>query len=177
MAYQGAETLSIYNMDVGCTQVGGLEPQPLHYNITWAQPHPIFLKSIPDLHRPNSVRVPPYAHPQHIKVLKHSVYIWHGCGMHSKWVWSLNHDITTSLRLRPTPIFPKSTPDLHMPNRVRADPYAHPRHIKVLKHFVYIWHGCGMDSKLVWSANHDMTTSQALPYPNFPKIYSWPAQA
>ena len=28
--------------------------------------------------------------------------------MHSKWVWSLNHDITTPLRLGPTPIFLKS---------------------------------------------------------------------
>ncbi len=58
--------------------------------------------------------------------------------MDSKWVWSLNHDITTSLRLRLTPIFLISTPDLHMHNSVRADPYAHPQHIKVIKHFVYI---------------------------------------
>ena len=51
---------------------------------------------------------------------------------------------------------------------------------KVLKHFVYIWHGCGMHSKWVWSLNHDMTTSLGLrppPYPNFPKTLSWPAQA
>ncbi len=58
--------------------------------------------------------------------------------MHSKWIWSLNHDITTSLRLCPTPVFPKSTPNLHMHNKVRAHPYAHPHHIKVLKHFAYI---------------------------------------
>jgi len=98
----------------------------------------IFLKSTPDLHRRNSVRAHPYAHPQQIKVLKHCVYIWHGCGMDSKWVWSLNHDITTSLRLCPTPIFLNSTPDLHRRNSVRAHPYAHPQHIKVLKHFVDI---------------------------------------
>ena len=58
--------------------------------------------------------------------------------MDSKWVWSLNHDITTSLRLRPTPIFLNSTPNLHRHNSVRAHPYAHPQHIKVLKHFVYL---------------------------------------
>ena len=40
--------------------------------------------------------------------------------MDSKWVWSLNHDITTSLGLRPTPIFLKSSPDLHRHNSVRA---------------------------------------------------------
>ena len=58
--------------------------------------------------------------------------------MHSKQVWSLNHDITTSLRLRPTPIFLKSSPNLHRHNSVRAHTYAHPQHIKVMKHFVYI---------------------------------------
>ena len=50
----------------------------------------------------------------------------------------LNHDITTSLVLSHTPIFLKSTPDLHRPNGVRAHTYAHPQHIKVLKHFIYI---------------------------------------
>ena len=83
--------------------------------------------------------------------------------MHSKWVWSLNHDITTSLRLGLSPIFLKSTPDLHRCNSVRADPYAHPQHIKVLKHFVYIWHGCGMHSKWVWSLNHDIHSDSPLP--------------
>ncbi len=58
--------------------------------------------------------------------------------MDSKWVWSLNHDITTSLRLHPTPIFLNSTPDLHRRNSVRVHTYDHPQHIKVLKHFVYI---------------------------------------
>ena len=55
---------------------GGLEPQPCYYNITWAQPYPNFTKIHPHLlHRPNSVGVDSCAHPQHIKVLKHFVYI------------------------------------------------------------------------------------------------------
>ena len=58
--------------------------------------------------------------------------------MQSMWVCSLNYDITTSLRLRPTPIFLNSTPDLPRHNSVRADPYAHPQHIKVITHFIYI---------------------------------------
>jgi hypothetical protein len=112
----------------------------------------------------NSVRAHTSAHPQRIKVLKHFVYIWHGCGVDSKWVWSLNHDITASLRLCPTPIFQNSPPDLHRHNSVRVPPYAHPRHIKMLmlKHFVYIWHWCGMHSKRVWTLNHDITTSLGL---------------
>ena len=128
---------------------------------------PSFLKSTPDLHRCNSVRAHTYVHPQHIKVLKHCVYTWHGCGMHSKCVWSLNHDITTSLGLGLSPIFLKSTPDLHRPNIVRADPYAHPQHIKVLKRCVYMWHGCGIHSKWVWSLNHDNTTSLDSALPQF----------
>ena len=49
---------------------GGLEPQP--YNIT--QPKP-YQKSTPHLKRYISVRVRPYAHPQHLKAIKHFVYI------------------------------------------------------------------------------------------------------
>jgi hypothetical protein len=122
----------------------------------------IFLTSTPALHRRNSVRVHPYAYPQHIKVLKHFLYIWHGCGMHSKRVWSLNHDITTSRGLGLSSIVLTSTPALHRSSSVRVHPYAYPRHIKVLKHFLYIWHGCGMHSKRVWSLNHDITTSRGL---------------
>ena len=112
-------------MDNGC----GMDSKwdwSLNHDITTSlrlRPTPIFLKSTSDLHRRNTVRVGPYAHPQHIKVLKHCVYILHGCGMHSKQVWSLNHDITTSLRLCPTPIFLNSTPDLHRYNSVRAHPH------------------------------------------------------
>jgi len=58
--------------------------------------------------------------------------------MQSVRLWSLNHDITTSLGLGLSSIFLKSTLDLHRLNNVRAHPFAHPWHIKVLKQFVYI---------------------------------------
>jgi hypothetical protein len=79
-------------------------------------------------------------------------HVTYGCGMQSKGVWSLNHDITlqrlgkstclkyditTSFRLSHTPIILKSTLDLLRHNSVRVDPYAHPEHVKVLKHSVY----------------------------------------
>ncbi len=47
--------------------------------------------------------------------------------MDSKWVWSLNHDLTKSLGLNNTLIFLKSYPTWHKSNRVKADPYAHPQ--------------------------------------------------
>ena len=62
--------------------------------------------------------------------------------MHSKWVWSLNHDLITSLRLNHLLISLKSNPTWHKSNSVRVDPYAHPQHIKVLKHFIYMCYGC-----------------------------------
>ncbi len=104
----------------------------MHSTGVWSLNHDITtsLRLHPTLHRHNSKGTPIYPYPQHIKVQKHFVYIWHGCGMHSKWIWSLNHDITTSLRLSQTPFFPKSTPDLHKHNRVRAHPYAHPRYVR-----------------------------------------------
>jgi hypothetical protein len=54
-------------------------------------------------------------------------------------VWSIDHDITTSIGLNHPPIFLKSNPTWHKSNTcVRVDPYAHPQHIKVIKHFEYI---------------------------------------
>ncbi len=60
--------------------------------------------------------------------------------MQSMGICSLNHDTTTSLGLRHAPIFLKIHPHLYGHNSVRMQPYAHPQHLKVLKHFVYpIW--------------------------------------
>jgi len=57
-----------------------------------------------------AIRIHPYAHPQHLKVLKLFVYIQYGCGMQSMGVFSLNNDTTTSYRLGHTPFPLKSTP-------------------------------------------------------------------
>ena len=51
-----------------------------------------------------------HAHPQHLKVLKHFVYIQYGCGMQSLGVCSLNHDTATSYRLGHTHFPLKFTP-------------------------------------------------------------------
>ena len=59
-----------------------------------------------------------------------------GCNL--RGFGSFNHDLTASLGLSHAPNFPKIHPQLHMRNSVRVHPYAHPQHIKVLKHFVYI---------------------------------------
>ena len=110
-AYQGAETLCIHIKWMWDALQAGLEPQPWHYNITQAPPTPIFLKSSPNLHRHSRVlRAHTYAHPQHIKVLKHFVYIWYGCGMQSEADCSLNNETTIPFALTHTPIFNNSPP-------------------------------------------------------------------
>jgi hypothetical protein len=182
---------------------------------------------VPTPHRYYSVRVNPYAHSQHIKVLKHIVYIQYRCGMQSEascsfnhdtpvsfgfahtpifqnlaptpltgitvckgklicpftayqgaktktlcihpiWMWdavsltifSLNHDNPTSFGFAHTPIFQKLAPSyLQMYYSVRVNPYAHPQHIKVLKHIVCILDGCGLQSEASCSINHDTTSS------------------
>jgi hypothetical protein len=120
------------------------------------------LKSTPNLHGHYSVRVNPYAHPQHIIVVKHFVYIQYRCGMHSLVGLSFSHDITTSIWLRLTQYPQKSTPNLHRHYSVRVNPYAHPQHIIVVKHFVYIQYGCGMHSLVGLSLNHETTSSLGL---------------
>ncbi len=200
-----------------------------------AQPYPIFPKKSPPHHpRYDSLSVHPYAHPKHIKVLKHFIYIQYGCEMQSVGVPSLSHGSTVSFGSTLLPHFSKKSPPtctgvtvrleptayegakyfiyiqdgcgtqstgaetLHihmiwmwdevcggsqpqpwhhnvvgtlshpnfskihphhldmMCNSVRVHPYAHPQHIKVIKHFVYIHYGCGMQSTGVPSLNHDL---------------------
>jgi hypothetical protein len=82
----------------------------LFVSVSWAPPYPNFPKFGPHLHRYNSVRVHPYAHPKHMKVLKHFLYIQYICGMQSVAVDSLNHDTTMSFGLHLTPIFQNLAP-------------------------------------------------------------------
>ncbi len=71
---------------------------------------PIFQNLAPTPHRYYSVRVNPHAHSQHIKVLKHIVYIQYGCGMQSEASCSLNHDTPASFGFGHTPIFQNLAP-------------------------------------------------------------------
>ncbi len=108
--HQGAKTC-IHSIRMWDTFKEGLQPQPLHDNILKAQPCPISI--FPKIHcRPHmyySIRVHPNTHPQHIKVLKHFVYIWYGYELLSTEVWSLNNDIITSYDgLSPAQIFEKT---------------------------------------------------------------------
>ncbi len=52
--------------------------------------------------------------------------------------WSLNHDVTESLSFGPTQCFQKIHQHLEWRISVRVDPYAHPQHTKVVKHYLYI---------------------------------------
>ena len=88
----------------------GAEGFAFSFVVAWAPPYQNFPKFGPHLHRYNSVRVHPYAHPQHMKVLKHFVYFQNGCGRQSVVAYSLNHDTTTSFGLHLTPIFQNVAP-------------------------------------------------------------------
>jgi len=108
----------------------------------------------------------PHMHRQHIKVLKHFVYIQYGCGIQSEDCCSLSFDIMTSHRLTPslqsTHKIPKSTPNLQRGITARVAQYAYRQHIKVPKHFVYIQYGCGIQSEDCCSLSFDIMTSHRL---------------
>jgi hypothetical protein len=105
-AYEGAQTLlyiqygcdmqleGAYSLNHDTTTSFGLPFTPIFQNL---RSH--------HLHRYNSVRMHPCALPQHTKMDKHFIYIQYGCGIKLAGVSSLNHDTTTSLGLRLTPIF------------------------------------------------------------------------
>jgi hypothetical protein len=98
-----------------------------------------------------------------MKVLKHFIYMYYGCVMQSGVVYSLNNDTTMSLWLRQTPIFQNLPPPLHHYNCVSVHPNAFSQHMKVLKHFIYMYYGCVMQSGVVYSLNNDTTMSLLAP--------------
>ena len=77
--------------------------------------------------------------------------------MQSGVVYSLNNDTTMSFWLRQTPINQNLAPPLHRYNCVRVHPNAIPQQMKVLKHFIYVYYGCVMQSGVVYSFNKNDT--------------------
>ena len=129
-----------------------LQPQSSHFTITCCllgvKPNssPLSKLSLVCMSSCNVARTHPYAHPQHMKVVKRFVCIWHWYGTNLGCVYSLNH-LTSPLLvawklLRILALTSKSLVSMSSCNVARTHPYAHPQHMKVVKHFVYVWHWC-----------------------------------
>jgi hypothetical protein len=87
--------------------------------------------------------------------------------MQSMGVCSLYHDTATSYRLGHSPYALKSPTTCTCNTAIDEPMYAHPQQLKVLKHFVYIPYGCGMQSMGVFSLNNDTATSYRLGHTPF----------
>ena len=105
-----------------------------------------------------SLRVHPYAHPQHLKVLKQVLYFQYECGIQSTGGLQPQPSYHIVFWAQPFPNFPNFAPTCTCNYGQRVHPYAHPQHLKLLKHFVYIQYECGMQSAVLCSLNHDTTT-------------------
>jgi len=116
-----------------------------------------------DLHRYHSVRVHPYAHPQHMKVLNHFI---HTFNMDVRCSQGRLTASTKTLQCHLGPALPQVSKILPSPaqvyNSVSVHPYTHPQHMKVFIHAVYFQYGCGMQSVVVYSLNHDTRMSFVL---------------
>ncbi len=91
LSFQQMQSVVVYSLNQDST----MSFKPRLTTISKIRPQP---------HRYNSVRVHPYAHPQHIKVLNHFIHIQYRYGMQSVVVYSLNHDTTMSFGLHLTPV-------------------------------------------------------------------------
>ena len=71
--------------------------------------------------------------------------------------WSIASTMTPQhIWAPPYPNFTKFDPHLQRYNSVMVQPYAYPQHMRMLIHFLYIQHKCGMQSVMVYSLNqHD----------------------
>ena len=71
------------------------------------------------------------------------------------------------IQARPYPFFPKTNPHLNNVFRHKGAPICPSTASQVLKHFVYIQYGCGMQSMGVFSLNHDIAKSYRLSHTPF----------
>jgi len=131
------------------------------WHISWDLPRFVAkFQSFVDMSGHNVVWTHPYAHPQHIKVVKHLLYI-HNIDV--RWIWvgsiasitSFHHDISaeTCPDLRQNS---KSLVDMSGHNVVWTHPYAHPQHVKVVKHLLYIHN---IDVRWIWVGSTASITS------------------
>jgi len=103
-----SNTLYIYNIDVRWIWVGSIASNTAFHHDISAETCPDLWqnsKSLVDMSGNKVVWTHPYAHPQHVKVVKHLIYIWHWCEMNMGWVYSLNQLISPSHISRDLPRF------------------------------------------------------------------------
>ncbi len=107
----------------------------------------------------NSVRVHLYAYIPQWKVLNHFTFVRYLCLKQSKVVYSLNHDIMTSISLDSHPKLLMSDLELQQCNSVRVHLHAYIPHWNVLKHFIYVHIWCGNQSDVFYSLGSASTGS------------------
>ena len=113
-------------------------------------------KSLVGMSGCNVVGTHPYAHQQHIMIVKHLIYTWDWCEMNMGWVFSLNHRISpwvigcgsgSCLVGLDFLLNSKSLVGMSGSYIVGTHPYAHPHYIKVVKHLIYmtlVWDEYGL---------------------------------
>ena len=92
-------TMHMYIMDVWCSLVFSsastlAQWYALHTYITEGVSQ--FSKFWTNICGDNGVSLQSFAHPSQLKVLKHLIYVWHGCGIHfQRRVCSLHHSVVS----------------------------------------------------------------------------------
>ncbi len=138
-----------------------------HFHLTVTQN----CQNLTQLQRCYSVRVHSYDCIPYWKVKKHFIYVQSLGGKQLNVVISLIHDIMASLPPNSHPELPKSDPSpVYCINSVRVHLSAYVPYWKVPNHFIYVQCGCGEQSTVDYSLNHDIMASFPLDsHPEWPK--------
>jgi hypothetical protein len=118
----------------------------LNHDTRWHHSHsarPNLSKIWAHHHRRIRVRQHSWAYPQHLKVLKHQIYVM--------WKWDKSEVLlivsTMTMGIiftKPDPIFPKSWYHSHGCISVRPHLWDYSQHLKVLWHDIFLFCGSGM---------------------------------
>ena len=102
----------------------------------------------------------PYAHPHHMKVVWQLIYFWFEVGallngsLESTTALIYSLPLLRFIKNSKIVLTSKSMADKSSCNVIRIHPYAHPQHMKAMKHLICVWHWSGRPLGWVYGLNH-----------------------
>jgi hypothetical protein len=138
---------------------GGNQPEPLHHGLISTRLSPRIAKIWPSFSCVVTVQGCTHMPTYLIERCQNTLYM-SNMDMGSNLQWSTASTITSWLHFHLTVAKNcQNLTQLRKCNGARVHSYTYVPHWKVKKHFIYVHYGCGKQSKVDYSLNHDIMAS------------------